>query len=140
MKKKAKKHTPKKPTMPQKIEKKILGVTANLKNLMIAIVMLFAFLGGFFKVYDWAHDTFAERNWVRKIELEGKLDRENTVLNSLYARFCFLDQIITVAPDPTKVEPEMRKEWLELKSGKIERQKDKVKLLENELAICGRQP
>ena len=117
----------------EKIERKVLGVTANLRNMMIAVALLFAFIGGFFQIYSWIDTTYAKAKWVKQIELKQDYERENTVLNGLYSRFCFLDQIVTLAIDPTKVDAELRKEWLELKSGKIERQKEKVKLLEEEL-------
>ena len=124
--------------MPQKIERKILGVTANLKNMMITVALLFGFIGGFFQIYNWIDTTYAKAKWVKQIELKQDYERENTVLNGMYARFCMLDQLVTLAPDPLKVDPEVRKEWNELKSGKIKRQEEKVKLLEQELQICKR--
>jgi hypothetical protein len=120
-------------SIPQKIERKILGVTASLKNVMIAIVMLFAFLGGFFQVFNWLHSTFADRAWVKIVELKGDFERENNVLNSMYARFCTLDNMFMLSPDPTKVDPELRKEWLELKTGKMKLQEEKVKDLQQQL-------
>ena len=124
-------------------EKKILGVGANIKNLLIAIALLFGFLAGFFRVYSWVDDTYARRQIVDKIKLEaqvslGKVKIENDyrwetiVLNGLYSRYHTLDSVINFALDPTKVDPDRRQEFNELKA-KIKLQEEKVKVLQERL-------
>ena len=120
--------------------KKILGVGANIRNLLIAIALLFGFLAGFFKVYSWIDDTYARRHIVEKIKSEAKVqvDKvklendyrwETIVLNGMYSRYHTLDSIVNFALDPTKVDPDRRQELNELK-GKIKLQEEKVKILQ----------
>ena len=120
--------------------KKILGVGANIRNLLIAIALLFGFLAGFFKVYSWIDDTYARRHIVEKIKSEAKIqvDKvklendyrwETIVLNGMYSRYHTLDSIVNFALDPTKVDPDRRQELNELK-GKIKLQEEKVKILQ----------
>ncbi len=127
---------PRKRIIPES-RRKVLGISASIKNTLIAVALLFAFLGGFFQVYNWLHSTFAERVWVQSIELNQKFEKENGILNSMYQRFCVLDNMFLLSPDPKKVDPELRKEWLELKGngkrGKLGLQEDKVKDLQKKL-------
>ena len=133
LKKKGTKVKPTRKPIPEENERKVWGVTATIKNTIIAVMLLFGFIGGFFQVYNWMHSTFAERAWVKVIELNQKFEKENGILNSMYQRFCTLDNMFLLAPDPTKIDAELRKEWLELKSGKMKMQEEKVKLLQGEL-------
>lgn len=112
--------------------KKVLGVVANLKNLFIAIALLTAFLGGFFNVYKWIDTTYAREQHVRKVKIENDYRWESTILGSMYSRFCALDNLISFAMDPTKIDPETKTEYIKLKS-KIGLQEDKVKDLEKRL-------
>ncbi len=127
--------------IPENGGRKVLGISASIKNTLIAVALLFAFLGGFFQVYNWLHSTFAERVWVQSIELNQKFEKENGILNSMYQRFCILDNMFLLSPDPKKVDPELRKEWLELKGngkrGKLGLQEDKVKDLQKKLQGAG---
>jgi hypothetical protein len=112
--------------------KKILGVVANLKNLFIAIALLVAFLGGFFNLYSWVDTTYARQQHLRKVKIENDYRWESTILGSMYSRFCALDNLISFAMDPTKIDPETKTEYIKLKS-KIGLQEDKVKDLEKRL-------
>jgi hypothetical protein len=138
-----KKKTNKRSRSTPKKKRRIMGVTANLKNVLISVALLFGFVSGIFQIYSWIDTTYAKAKWVKVVELKGDIERENSLLNTMYARFCTLDNMFMLAPDPTKVDPELRKEWIALKgtesqTGKIRKQEDKVKLLETELQICGR--
>jgi len=115
-----------------KEEKKVLGVTANMKNLFIAVALLFAFLGGFFKVYSWIDCTYAREKALQRVEILNDFRWESDVLNSMYSRFQFLDNIISLAIDPTKVDPDRRTEFNDLKN-KIKMQEDKVKELQKKV-------
>jgi len=109
--------------------KTFLGVTANVKNILIAVALLFAFLGGFFRVYSWIDGTYEKRTTVEKVKIENDYRWETTVLNGMYSRYHVLDSIISFAMDSTKVDPDRRQEFNELK-GKIKLQEEKVKLLQ----------
>jgi hypothetical protein len=110
-------------------EKKVLGIGTNIKNILIAIALIFAFLGGFFGVYNWIDNTYGKKAFVEKVKIENDYRWETTVLNGMYSRFHVLDSIISFAMDPTKVDPDRRQEFNELKS-KIKLQEEKVKVLQ----------
>ena len=112
-----------------------LGVTANVRNILIAIALLFAFLSGFFSVYNWIDNTYAKRGHLDKVKVEGDYRWETIVLNGMYSRFHVLDSIISFAMDPTKIDPDRRQEFNELK-GKIKLQEEKVKVLQER--VCGK--
>lgn len=116
----------------KKISKKVLGVTASIRNLLIAIALLFAFLGGFFQVYTWIDTTYARNKWVKQIEAKQDFKWENDILLGMYSRYYVLDSIVTLSPDPTKVPVEMRTEFTSLKD-KIRLQEEKVKLFQEKL-------
>ena len=115
-------------------EKKFLGISTNLKNILIAIALVFAFLGGFFRVYNWIDNTYARSGHLEKVKIENDYRWETTVLNGMYSRYHTLDSIINFALDPTKVDPDRRQEFNELK-GKIKLQEEKVKVLQGQICI-----
>jgi hypothetical protein len=115
-----------------KKERKVLGVVASMKNVMIAIALLFGFMGGFFQTYNWLVTTFAKDLRVTKIENEFHLERENNVLNAMYSRYYILDNMVSLAVDPTKVPDAIRTEYNDLKY-KIKMQEEKVKLLQQKV-------
>lgn len=47
----------------EKEARKVLGITASIKNVLIAVAMIFAFLGGVFQLYGWLEDTYVQRDW-----------------------------------------------------------------------------
>jgi hypothetical protein len=94
-------------------EKKVLGIGTNIKNILIAIALIFAFLGGFFGVYNWIDNTYGKKAFVEKVKIENDYRWETTVLNGMYSRFHVLDSIISFAMDPTKVDPDRRQEFNE---------------------------
>jgi hypothetical protein len=112
--------------------RKVLGVVASFKNLFIAIALLFAFLGGFFNVYKWLDTTYAREQYVRKVRIENDYRWESTILSGMYSRFCSLDNLISFAMDPTKIDPERKTEYIKLK-GEIKLQEDKVTDLQKKL-------
>lgn len=115
-------------------EKKVLGLGTNIKNILIAIALIFAFLGGFFGVYNWIDNTYSKKVFVEKVKIENDYRWETTVLNGMYSRFHVLDSIISFAMDPTKVDPDRRQEFNELKS-KIKLQEEKVKVLQERVCV-----
>ena len=125
--------TKKKENIIQKTERKVFGVVANIRNVVIAIALVFGFLGGFFQVLNWLDTTFAKNKWVKLIELKQDFKWESDILNAMYARFCTLDNIFVLSPDPTKIDPELRKEWNDLKNNKLKLQEEKVKDLQKQL-------
>ena len=116
----------------KKAERKILGVTANIKNLLIAIVMLFAFLGGFFQVYNWLETTYAKSSWVKQIQAKQDFGWENDILKGMYSRYYVLDNIVNLAPDKDKVPDSLKTEFRNL-TKEIAMQEEKVKLLQKNL-------
>ena len=112
-----------------KVERKILGVAASLRNLFIAVALLFAFLGGFFQVYSWMENTYAKTKQLQKVEVTNDYRWETTVLNGMYARFWTLDNMVNMTPDPTKVPPEIKTQYNDLKA-QIKLQEEKVKVLQ----------
>lgn len=120
--------------------KKVLGITANIKNMMIAAGMLVAFLGIFWNVYNWAQCEFAKQKELsehitkvktkfEKVETIGDYRWETTVLNGMYSRYYTLDNMIIFAGNLAKVPPEIRSEYNDLK-GKIKLQEERVKILQ----------
>jgi|GEM_PF-6471048 len=116
----------------KKAERKILGVTANLKNVMIAIALLIAFLGSFFKIYTWIDTTYAKARAVEQVKVENDYRWETTVLNGMYSRLWTLDNMVNLSPDPSKIAPEVKTEWNDLKA-KIKMQEEKVKVLQEKV-------
>lgn len=112
-----------------KVAKKVLGVTANIRNLLIAVALLFAFLGGFFQVFTWLETTYAKSSWVKQIETKQEFAWENDILKGMYSRYYVLDSLVNLAPDPTKVPKELRTQFSCLKD-EIRLQEEKVKLLQ----------
>lgn len=112
-------------------EKKFFGLSTNVKNVLIAIALLFAFLSGFFKVYSWIDTTYAKSGYVDKVKIENDYRWETIVLNGMYSRYQVLDSIISFAMDPAKIDPDRRQEYTELK-GKIKLQEEKVKILQQQ--------
>jgi hypothetical protein len=115
-----------------KVERKVLGVTANIRNLLIAITLLFAFLGGFFQIYTWADTTYARLSYVKVIKAKQDFSWENDILKGMYSRYYLLDNLVNLSPDPTKVPENLRKEFTSL-GKEITLQEDKVKLLQKNL-------
>ncbi len=109
--------------------KKVFGVPTNIKNLLIAVAMLFAFLGGFFQVYNWAMTTFAKETKLQKVEVVNDYRWETTILNGMYSRYWTLDNMISLSGDPTKAPTEVRTEYNDLKN-RIKFQEEKVKVLQ----------
>jgi hypothetical protein len=112
-----------------KVERKILGVAANIKNLLIAVAMLFAFLGGFFQVYNWAETRFAKEKHLQQVEVINDYRWESTVLQGMNSRLWTLDNMVNLAPDPTKVPPEIKTQYNDLKA-QVKLQEEKVKVLQ----------
>lgn len=112
--------------------RKVLGVTANVKNILLAVALLVAFLGTFWKVYNYIDETYARLKHVQNVKLENDYRWETTILNGMYSRYCTLDNLITFTINPSKVDPDVRKEWNELKA-KIKLQEEKVKELQHHL-------
>ncbi len=135
MKTKKRVYKPKEPTFKsteQKVVRKILGVTANIKNLLIAVALLFAFLGGFFQVYNWLETTYAKSSWVKQIQAKQDFGWENDILKGMYSRYYILDNIVNLAPDKEKVPDSLKTEFKNL-TKEIALQEDKVKLLQKNL-------
>jgi hypothetical protein len=118
---------------PEKTPRQVLGITANIKNTMIAIALLFGFLGGFFQLYNWIDTTYARTARVKYVEIRQDFKDASDFLNILYARFWTLDNMFALSPDPSKIDPELRKEWNDLKSNKLKLQEEKVKTLQQQL-------
>lgn len=114
------------------LPRKVLGITANLKNLLIAVALLFAFLGGFFKVYNWVDTTYARLKSLQKLEVRFEHKTENDVLNSMYSRFWTLDNMFNLSINPSKIPVEIRTEYNDLKA-KIKLQEEKVKILQEKV-------
>jgi len=126
-------------------QKTFLGVTANIRNVLIAVALLFAFLSGFFKVYDWVDTTYLRAKHfqevddlrlkhIQNVEDRFNLKNESDLLNTWYVRYSTLDNLIKMTPDLSKIPIETRTEYNEL-PGKIKLQEIKVKALQDKL--CG---
>jgi len=113
-------------------ERKILGVTANIKNLLIAIVMLFAFLGGFFQVYNWVDTTYTRLTEFKVVKAKQDFSWENDILKGMYSRYYVLDNIVNLAPIKEQVPENLKTEFKNL-GKEITLQEDKVKLLQKNL-------
>ena len=120
---------PKKRHLTEKETRKIMGVTASIRNMMLAVAMLVAFIGTFFSIYNWSITTFASKTHLVKVEVENNYRWETTVLNSMYSRFYVLDNMVIMAGDLAKVPQEIRNEYNDLKA-KIKMQEEKVKVLQ----------
>jgi hypothetical protein len=118
----------------KKVARKILGITANVRNLLIAIALLFAFLSGFFQVLNWADTTYARLSYVKMIKAKQDFSWENDILKGMYSRYYLLDNLVNLSPDPTKVPENLRKEFTSL-GKEITLQEDKVKLLQKETCL-----
>jgi hypothetical protein len=116
----------------RKAERKILGVTANVKNLLIAIVMLFAFLGGFFQVYNWVDTTYTRYTEFKVVKAKQDFSWENDILKGMYSRYYVLDNIVNLAPIKEQVPENLKTEFKNL-GKEISLQEDKVKLLQKNL-------
>jgi len=116
----------------KKVERKILGVTANIKNLLIAVALLFAFLGGFFQVYTWVDTTYTRITDFRTVKAKQDFSWENDILKGMYSRYYILDNIVTLAPDKSTVPESLKTEFKNL-GKEISLQEDKVKLLQKNL-------
>jgi len=134
---------PKKEVVEMSNGKKVLGVQASLKNLLIATALLFGFLGGFFQVYSWIDNTylrakhFQEVDALRKKFIENVSDRldfksESDLLNAWYIRYSTLDNLFKMTPDRSKIPAETMAEYNEL-PGRIKLQELKVKALQEKL-------
>jgi hypothetical protein len=110
----------------------LFGVPTTIKNLLIAIALLFAFLGGFFQVYTWVDTTYARRGWVQQIQDKQEFKWECDVLTGMYARFAALDTLVRLAPDPKSVPEALTNEHTNLPNA-IKLQEDKVKLLQQKV-------
>jgi len=106
--------------------KKILGVTANLRNLMVTVALLFAFLGGFFQIYSWLDTTYAKQKHLLKVEAKADLTDAEILLNSMYTRYWTLDNMMKVTPNLPEA---LITEHNNLEK-KIKLQEDKVKYLQ----------
>ena len=106
--------------------KKILGVTANLRNLMVTVALLFAFLGGFFQIYSWLDTTYAKQKHLVKVEAKADLTDAEILLNSMYTRYWTLDNMMKVTPNLPEA---LITEHNNLEK-KIKLQEDKVKYLQ----------
>ena len=130
------KKTHKKPqgikTEVKKISRKILGVTANIRNLVIAIALLFGFLSGFFQILNWVDTTYARQALVKIIQAKQDFSWENDILKGMYSRYYVLDGIVNLSPDPTKVPENLKREFVSL-GKEIILQENKVKLLQENL-------
>jgi len=130
------KKTHKKPqgikTEVKKISRKILGVTANIRNLVIAIALLFGFLSGFFQILNWVDTTYARQALVKIIQAKQDFSWENDILKGMYSRYYVLDGIVNLSPDPTKVPENLKREFVSL-GKEIILQENKVKLLQGNL-------
>jgi len=113
----------------EKEVRKVLGITTSIKNILIAVVMMFAFLGGFFQIYSWLETTYAKAKQLQKVEIVNDYRWETTILNGMYTRQWTLDNMVNLAPDPLKVPVEIRTEYNDLKA-KIKLQEEKVKILQ----------
>jgi hypothetical protein len=127
-----KKESTKKESIKLKAKKTIFGITANIRNSLITVALLFGFISGFFQIYSWIDNTYARRAWVKQIELKGEFKWESDILNVMYSRYYILDGMVNLAPDPTKVPFEIRSEYNTLKD-KIKLQEDKVKVLQSQM-------
>ena len=119
-------------TVVNKEKRKVLGVTANIRNTLIAIAMIFAFLGGFFKVYEYIENRYAKQNQFTRLESRFDHKEASDVLNAMYSRMWTLDNMITMSPDQSKVPVEIKTEYNDLKA-KIKLQEEKVKVLQEKL-------
>jgi hypothetical protein len=115
-----------------KIGRKLLGITANVKNLLIAIALLFAFLGGFFQVYSWIDSTYTRVKDFKIVKAKQDFTWENDILKGMYSRYYVLDNIVKLSPDPKSVPETLKKEYDGL-AKEIELQVDKVKVLQKNL-------
>lgn len=111
---------------------KVLGVTANIRNILIAIALIFGFLSGFFQVYNWVDTTYTRVTDFRVVKAKQDFSWENDILKGMYSRYYVLDSLVNLAPDPTKVPENLRKEFISL-GKEITLQEDKVKLLQKNL-------
>jgi len=109
--------------------KKVLGVTSSIKNMLIAVAMIFAFLGGVFQLYGWLETTYAKAKQLQKVEIVNDYRWETTILNGMYTRQWTLDNVVNLVPDPLKVPIEIRTEYNDLKA-RIKLQEEKVKVLQ----------
>jgi hypothetical protein len=112
--------------------KKILGVTTTYKNLMISIVLIFAFLGGFFQIYNWIDTTYAKQKHLERIEAKQELMDSESILDGMTTRYWTLDNMINMTPDPTKVPSIIRDEYNKLKD-RIKLQQEKVRILQEKV-------
>ena len=113
----------------EKEVRKVLGITTSIKNMLIAVAMIFAFLGGVFQLYGWLEDTYAKAKQLQKVEIVNDYRWETTILNGMYTRQWTLDNMVNLAPDPLKVPTEIRTEYNDLKA-KVKLQEEKVKVLQ----------
>jgi len=107
---------------------------SNIKNILLAVALLVGFLGAFFSVYQYIDSKYAHNKRLIQVELLNDYRWETTVLNGMYARFCTLDNVIALSPDQTKIPPEVRTEYNDLKA-KVQLQQDKVKELQKQVII-----
>lgn len=112
--------------------KSILGMPSTFKNVLIAVALLFAFLGGFFQVYSWVDTTYARRGWVQQIQDKQEFKWESDVLTGMYARFAALDTLIRLSPDPKSVPDALKNEWTNLPKA-IQLQEKKVEALQQKV-------
>jgi len=112
--------------------RKVLGVTANVKNVLMAVALLIAFLGSFFSIYNWLDSTYTRSKLFQKLEARFDCKFESDVLNSMYSRLWTLDNMITLAPDASKIPVETRTEFNDLRA-KIKLQEEKVKVLQEKM-------
>lgn len=116
----------------KKISRKILGVTSSIRNLLIAVALLFAFLGGFFQVYNWVDSTYARRGWVQQIQNKQEFSWESDVLTEMYKRYSVIDTLVRLSPDPKSVPEVLKSEYARL-PGCIKLQEQKVELLQKKM-------
>lgn len=116
----------------KKVSRKVLGVTANIRNLVIAIALLFGFLSGFFQIYNWVDTTYARQTLVKVIQAKQDFSWENDILKGMYSRYYVLDGIVNLSPDPSKVPDNLKREFVSL-GKEIGLQEDKVKRLQGNL-------
>ena len=113
----------------EKEVRKVLGITTSIKNMLIAVAMIFAFLGGVFQLYGWLETTYAKEKHLKQVEVTNDYRWETTILNGMYTRHWTLDNMVNLASDPLKVPAEIRAEYNDLKA-KVKLQEEKVKVLQ----------
>jgi hypothetical protein len=119
----------------KKIEKgarKVLGVTANLRNLFIAVALLFGFLAGFFQIYNWIDTTYTRQVFFKKLQCEVEFKREGDLLKEMYTRLWTLEQMINLSPDSSKIPAEIKNGYNDVKN-QIKLQEEKVKVLQEKM-------